>query len=350
MSTMRHILRGMQICGMAALVCWLAGCGERQAPQSGIRSLQGAWMIVEMWMPEGFTVQLSDSAPMTSLLIFDGDSVLYNIDMRYGEQDISVTPRERNSYACVDRGHGDLLYVEEGHHYPLRFVNDTTLLYQKMGCRYTLVRAGGLAKANEQMILDIARSHDYSEDGTPERYVFTTREMRLQTANYTLIGLLALLALIVAAAVTYGLHVHRRNRRIRLRLRQIEEEHELRPAKMETALREVEGDLFRSDYYRSLQQRVGGGKPLHAEDWQEMERRLNATYPNFTHRLYELIHLSETELRVCMLIKLRIAPKDMATVLCKASNSISSIRSRLYGKVFHKKGAAADWDAFILEL
>lgn len=47
---------------------------------------------------------------------------------------------------------------------------------------------------------------------------------------------------------------------------------------------------------------------------------------------------------------MRIRQKDIATVLYKTPNAISSIRARLYQKVFLKKGKATDWDDFIMTL
>lgn len=40
----------------------------------------------------------------------------------------------------------------------------------------------------------------------------------------------------------------------------------------------------------------------------------------------------------------------MASALSKTRTGISSIRSRLYKKVFQKSGSPADWDKFVLSL
>jgi hypothetical protein len=51
-----------------------------------------------------------------------------------------------------------------------------------------------------------------------------------------------------------------------------------------------------------------------------------------------------------MLLKLRVKPADIALVLKKDKSSISSIRSRLYRKVFDKPGTGKDWDEFVQTL
>jgi hypothetical protein len=58
----------------------------------------------------------------------------------------------------------------------------------------------------------------------------------------------------------------------------------------------------------------------------------------------------ELEYQTCLLIKLRIAPTDIATILSRDTSTISTVRSRLYKKVFDKKGGAREWDEFIMSI
>ena len=46
----------------------------------------------------------------------------------------------------------------------------------------------------------------------------------------------------------------------------------------------------------------------------------------------------------------RIQPKDIATLTTHSKESIASTRSRLYQKVFGKKGSTKDWDDFVLSI
>lgn len=218
---------------------------------------------------------------------------------------------------------------------------------QRIGRRYTFVRASGFVEEHSGEIESVVRLHSGDDSAQPQWFVFSKRETELQSANYTLAYVLTAIILIAAAIVYVAMRTHRRNERLRQRLKQIEEERKLRPEKVEMALKEVEDDFFKSDCYVKLQQRIATDATLDADDWEKIENALNSVYPNFTNRLKELISMSDVEYKVCLLVKLRIAPKNMADVLYKDRSSISTIRSRLYQKVFHKKGGAADWDDFI---
>ena len=83
---------------------------------------------------------------------------------------------------------------------------------------------------------------------------------------------------------------------------------------------------------------------------EELERQLNVVYPSFTNHLFSLYPMSELEYQVSLLIKLRISPSDMANVLARDISTISSTRSRLYQKVFHRKGSSREWDDFVLSI
>ena len=116
------------------------------------------------------------------------------------------------------------------------------------------------------------------------------------------------------------------------------------------AVEDVENEFFASDDYAALQRRMASGQTLRQEEWDEMERQLKRLYPGFTSQLRGLRPMSELEYQVCLLIKLRIAPKDIAAVLARDVSTISTVRSRLYAKVFGTKGGAKAWDDFILSM
>lgn len=82
----------------------------------------------------------------------------------------------------------------------------------------------------------------------------------------------------------------------------------------------------------------------------EREEQVDGAFPRFNSKLNSLCSMSDTEHKVCMLIKLRVTPLDIAALLHKDVNPISSVRSRLYVKVFNQKGGAKDWDEFLRTL
>lgn len=84
--------------------------------------------------------------------------------------------------------------------------------------------------------------------------------------------------------------------------------------------------------------------------WIELRKEIDATYNDFTNRLYALYpKLSEVELHVCYLIKVSISASDIAALVCLKNNSVSSIRKRLYQKVHGIPGTPNMLDAFIVD-
>ena len=73
-------------------------------------------------------------------------------------------------------------------------------------------------------------------------------------------------------------------------------------------------------------------------------------HPTFRNHLYSLYAFSETEYRVCLLLKLQFSPTEIATAISKEKSTVSAIRSRLYAKVFGTKGSTKAWDEFIAQI
>jgi hypothetical protein len=66
------------------------------------------------------------------------------------------------------------------------------------------------------------------------------------------------------------------------------------------------------------------------EEFQQLEKLLNETYNNFTHRLYEIYpSMSQKEMRACELIKIGLSPTEMSCILSSSNSGISMIRQRL---------------------
>ena len=111
--------------------------------------------------------------------------------------------------------------------------------------------------------------------------------------------------------------------------------------------------LFNSDIYRHFKQQLKvADKKLHLspKDWEELRMQVDRCYDNFTQKLNGPYQLDERELRICLLIKTRFSCKDIGSLINMSQSGVSSVRSRLYSKVFNKKGNAKDWDDFILSL
>ena len=108
--------------------------------------------------------------------------------------------------------------------------------------------------------------------------------------------------------------------------------------------------LFESEIYRRLLARANSadGKAfVRPDEWEQLNGLLSAAYPGFLDRLASLHVLNENEIHVCILLKLRFRPADIARLLCLHRGSVSSIRSRLYEKLTGSKGTADQLDKII---
>lgn len=113
---------------------------------------------------------------------------------------------------------------------------------------------------------------------------------------------------------------------------------------------QAETVIFSSDIYHRIQECLNGGRSLSHHDWTALAEMVNSIYTGFTEKLYSLYRMSEQDYHVSLLIKVRVQPKDIALLTAHSKESVASTRSRLYSKVFGKKGSSKDWDDFILSL
>ena len=97
--------------------------------------------------------------------------------------------------------------------------------------------------------------------------------------------------------------------------------------------------VFSSPVYLRIKQYLNEGRSMTEGDWTELAEAVNSIY-----------NMSDQDYRVSLLIKIRIQPKDIATLTTHSKESVASTRSRLYQKVFGKKGSTKDWDDFILSI
>ena len=113
---------------------------------------------------------------------------------------------------------------------------------------------------------------------------------------------------------------------------------------------QAETVIFSSDIYHRIQECLNGGRSLSHHDWTALAEMVNSIYTGFTEKLYSLYRMSEQDYQVSLLIKVRVQPKDIALLTAHSKESVASTRSRLYLKVFGKKGSSKDWDDFVLSI
>lgn len=86
------------------------------------------------------------------------------------------------------------------------------------------------------------------------------------------------------------------------------------------------------------------------EEWNTLEQNILAQSPDFKNILINKCKLSDFEFQVCMLVKCNMTPTEIMTLTHKSKSAISSVRNRMYYKIFNKKGSTTDFDNFIRQL
>ena len=86
------------------------------------------------------------------------------------------------------------------------------------------------------------------------------------------------------------------------------------------------------------------------EDWRILKATIEKTHPGFVERLQSFHRFSPYEMHVNLLLKLGVPPAGIAQLTAHAKQSVSSVRARLYEKVFGQKGSPSQWDEFIQSL
>ncbi len=113
---------------------------------------------------------------------------------------------------------------------------------------------------------------------------------------------------------------------------------------------QAETVIFSSAVYLRMRKCLAEGKGMTEHDWSELAEVINSVYTNFTEKLYSLYKMTDQDYHVSLLVKVRVSPKDIATLTVHSKESVASTRSRLYSKIFGKKGSTKDWDDFVLSL
>ena len=79
-----------------------------------------------------------------------------------------------------------------------------------------------------------------------------------------------------------------------------------------------------------------------------LKQEMDIAFNNFTSRLLDICpKLNDVELHVCCLVKLKISPKNIAHIVVRQKNTVSSIRERLYKKIHGELGTSKQFDEFI---
>jgi len=108
--------------------------------------------------------------------------------------------------------------------------------------------------------------------------------------------------------------------------------------------------LTKTAIYETIIQQAKAGNMLSDDDWTALDEIINTEIENFKQRIKEFYNVSTQEYHICMLIRLGISIKDMATLLNISVSGISKARARLLKKIFGEEGSTKDFDNFVNSL
>lgn len=310
--------------------------------------INGVWELQQVVSPDGYARHYPDNG-MTWLRIYD-DSCYYQCQVAKAPNGTMIYPAAMEAYTYIDKGQNEVIYLQGENTNPLMIVSDSTMTIQETGRRYTWKLCKDYDKKRSREIIGIIKSDAETEHEGSYRYVFSDVEDELLQTNHVLLCILVLVVIAFMLFLNYAYNLYKNKKRVEQELKLIEQEREALPEPVKQAMNTVADEFHNSNFYLSLRRRITNGERLRKDDWEGIEQHFKSVYPRFTSTLFSLYPMSQVEYQVCLLLKLNVTPSDMAHVLCKDTSSISSIRSRLYRKVFGKKGGSKDWDDFILSL
>ncbi len=208
-----------------------------------------------------------------------------------------------------------------------------------------------IIRQSEQTSRELIQHHARYQD---RRSMQEIGRLSLQN-RWQLLGLIVTIGVSLLLVILMLLMVRiYRQRQVILRfridkLRQWRQEY-LQRSDTEHHLTEEQG--YQTDIYQQLRLKLNGGDKLlmSPSEWDALEQAVLTTYPLFRQRLYELCHLSDHEYHVCLLLKMKFKPSDIARLTIHSNEAISSTRRRLYQRVFGKKGSPSEWDEMIKTL
>ncbi len=324
------------------LVLAVAGCGVREGDNRDVAedevfSIVGTWELNEIRFLTGQRVDVHTGYEYVWYRFFEEDGTYYVAELNAGGMGKKpLKPHEMSEYFFMMSPY-DTVFIEHGRMRGLIIMDNRTMGIDRGDYVEVYMR-------NDELPANVVSEIEGEVEAAlrPNRGGDTQYIMPASSANDDNKGWIWIVVLVVVAAGALYLLYKEKNKD--------------KQPKAEKDVVEMEEDeqenhaFIHSDYYLALRQRLHEGPTLKPDEWKELETQMKSAYPKFFRKLAGMCQLSEVELRVIMLTKLGIPPSAIAIHTCREYSSISSIRSRLYYKLFGKKGGAKDLDDFIINL
>lgn len=109
--------------------------------------------------------------------------------------------------------------------------------------------------------------------------------------------------------------------------------------------------IEKSDIFKYLDKQASTGQQLKNDKWQDVYVLTINAYPEFFRFISSKKYaLNEKEFNTCILIRLRLRPKDICNLLGVSLAYISKIRANMMKKLFDEEGSAKEFDERICKL
>ena len=83
------------------------------------------------------------------------------------------------------------------------------------------------------------------------------------------------------------------------------------------------------------------------EDWVRLYWAIDLVHADFTKRLQELVYLTDKELKIACLTKVKVQPTVIAWLFSCSLTDISMTRKRLYERITGERGSASMFDLWM---
>lgn len=324
----------------------MAACNRVGEQESKGFDIVGAWQLARIEGADGKT-RTMNMGRYTRCKVYDADSIYYSVELMTDGEDVQIGPHEMGHYML-----NDSLYIENGRVTPFQVIDDTTMTTVWDGEVEVWHKATTMTETRKE---EIRKSVRFFCSGPKQNdrlltFILSTSERELKSSNQWLLFIIIILVLASSFMGLYFFQIWKSKRQLERQLRELQKIRDLRPRSVTNAMKEAEAAFFRSEYYLALRKKIEAGSNFNPTEWERLEKELRVVYPDFSTALYQMYNLSTIEYRVCLLTKVRANPTEIAGVLKRTPSSISSIRGRLYHKVFDGDGGAKEWDEYILSL
>lgn len=326
------------------LILWLAlivvGCGVSEMEhreEAEDFSIAGTWQLDHLLFLSGQRVDVHTGCEYVWYRIFDADGTYYVAEIDSSDNQKPVKPHEMSEYFFMMSPY-DTVYIEHGRMTDLNVIDNHTIGIDRGDYVEVYQKSNWLTAKRVTEIEKTVESALRPNNNGRTQYIVPTPS----GADRPYIGVWILILVVIACAGCLYAYF-----RLRMNRQQPASEQDVAEKEDDSQ----HGQAFiHSDYFLALRQQLYEGPTLKQDEWEELEKQMRDADAMFFRRLAEKGQLSEVELRVCMLIRLGIPPSAISIHTCREQSSISSIRSRLYFKLFGKKGGAKDLDEFILSI